>query len=600
MQSDANYNYTYDPEGNLSTRTSKTDGSVAHYFWDNRDRLTEVKFEDNSGHVTSDVQYTYDVENRWIGETVTNYNSDGSTDITQTQFVYDGNQIVLQFNKATHVDVGNPVPTLGDLGNADLSERYLWGPAVDQLLAQETPVAVDGLLQAGTVDWALTDNLGSVRDLAVYDDATGTSIATHRVFTSFGQQVSQVDPSTGLPTSAVDCLFGFTGRPFDNATQLQNNDNRWYEPITHRWLSQDPSGLGPDSNPYRYCGNGPTDGTDPEGLEVRCAACHNSVILMGGSIRDLPQSYQVSAMQWLQTCDPGQVDNYNAGLRQQYQDVHSGALGPVTAFTGMVGRNVVSPVVQGIGGLFGLSPEDSQKVATVVGGALEAASGVALLVPSFGASAYLIADGASLAAGTVDKKYDLVGRAWQQAGKLTTGSATDGATVRMLIPMVAAAGTPSGVTVPKVGFRSVSAMPIPIGNVAALKTGLATELAVEWTTASTVVVKGSLGTVTVLQMSAKGTPGPSGRQSTEKYLENNWDKGTFGNVSKSIEYHVGKHGKGLSPVEYTQRALKAFDNALAKKTKTTDLQGRAAVRVDAPEGSGLFTPHGKIIWFHPE
>jgi hypothetical protein len=170
----------------------------------------------------------------------------------------------------------------------------------------------------------------------------------------------------------------------------------------------------------------------------------------------------------------------------------------------------------------------------------------------------------------------------------------------MLIPMVAAAGTPSGVTVPKVGFRSVSAMPIPIGNVAALKTGLATELAVEWTTASTVVVKGSLGTVTVLQMSAKGTPGPSGRQSTEKYLENNWDKGTFGNVSKSIEYHVGKHGKGLSPVEYTQRALKAFDNALAKKTKTTDLQGRAAVRVDAPEGSGLFTPHGKIIWFHPE
>ena len=31
-------------------------------------------------------------------------------------------------------------------------------------------------------------------------------------------------------------------------------------------MSQDPAGLGPDSNPYRYCGNGPTDGTDASGL----------------------------------------------------------------------------------------------------------------------------------------------------------------------------------------------------------------------------------------------------------------------------------------------------------------------------------------------
>ncbi|MGO8688140.1 MAG: hypothetical protein ACLQLG_00760 [Thermoguttaceae bacterium] len=31
-------------------------------------------------------------------------------------------------------------------------------------------------------------------------------------------------------------------------------------------MTQDPSGLGPDANPYRYCGNGPTDGMDPSGL----------------------------------------------------------------------------------------------------------------------------------------------------------------------------------------------------------------------------------------------------------------------------------------------------------------------------------------------
>ena len=38
------------------------------------------------------VTYVYDAFNRWIGETVT---TGGTT--TQTRFVYDGNQIVMQF-----------------------------------------------------------------------------------------------------------------------------------------------------------------------------------------------------------------------------------------------------------------------------------------------------------------------------------------------------------------------------------------------------------------------------------------------------------------------------------------------------------------------
>ena len=92
--------------------------------------------------------------------------------------------------------------------------------------------------------------------------------------------------------------------------------------------------------------------------------------------------------------------------------------------------------------------------------------------------------------------------------------------------------------------------------------------------------------------------------STEKYLENNWDKATFGNVKKSIAYHVKQHvtrlGRKMSDVEYTQRALKAFADSAAKKTPTTDKLGRTAVKVVSSEGSGLFTPHGKIIWLQPK
>lgn len=95
------------------------------------------------------------------------------------------------------------------------------------------------------------------------------------------------------------------------------------------------------------------------------------------------------------------------------------------------------------------------------------------------------------------------------------------------------------------------------------------------------------------------TRGPSGRVSIEKYLEKRWDKATFPSVSKSVAYHVGKHGKGLSAIEYTQRAEMAFRDPAAGRASMADLQGRAAVRVQSDYGSGLFTPHGKIIWFHP-
>jgi len=101
-------------------------------------------------------------------------------------------------------------------------------------------------------------------------------------------------------------------------------------------------------------------------------------------------------------------------------------------------------------------------------------------------------------------------------------------------------------------------------------------------------------------MIGTGTRGPSGRESSEKYLEKNWDKGTFGSIKKSIEYHVAKHGGGLSEVEYTQRALNAFNDSGAARSAAVDKVGRAVVRVVSKEGTGLFTKAGKIIWFQPK
>ena len=267
LLSDGTYNYTYDAEGNCVTRTNISDQSVTDYTWDNRNRLVKVVQLGNA--TDSVVEYTYDAFNRWVGETI--YSADPDTNpstaevVHQTRYVYDGNQIVMQFDKAGS----------GDLAASDLSHRYLWGPAVDQLMADEQ---TGGVNSQGTVVWALTDNQNTVRDLATYDSGTAvTTVVNHRVFSAYGELLSQTDPTVTPPAAAtVDCLFAYTGRPLsqfskDSATGavagLQNNGARWYDSITGRWLSQDPIGFAAgDANLYRYVGNGPTNAIDPAGL----------------------------------------------------------------------------------------------------------------------------------------------------------------------------------------------------------------------------------------------------------------------------------------------------------------------------------------------
>jgi RHS repeat-associated protein len=131
---------------------------------------------------------------------------------------------------------------------------------VDQLFADEK---VTSLGTAGSNLWALTDHEGSVRDLATYDAQNDTTaIANHRIYDSYGNLKSQTN-------SAVDCLFGYTGRLFDSATGLQNNLNRWYDPSTGSWISQDPMSFAAgDTNLYRYVGNNSLVNTDTSGLCV--------------------------------------------------------------------------------------------------------------------------------------------------------------------------------------------------------------------------------------------------------------------------------------------------------------------------------------------
>jgi len=124
LLSDGTYAYTYDAEGNRVARFIDVnqdglldggDTDVTEYAWDARDRLVEVTSRATAGgQPTQVVDYLYDAENRWIGENI-DRDGDGVFD-RQTRFAYNGNQIVLQFEKAGS----------GDLTNVDLSHRLRW------------------------------------------------------------------------------------------------------------------------------------------------------------------------------------------------------------------------------------------------------------------------------------------------------------------------------------------------------------------------------------------------------------------------------------------------------------------------------------------
>ena len=246
---DGVYTYQYDANGNRTVRFVDNDSSgtqtlgdtsITEYEWDHRNRLTRVtELATFAGAATQVVEYEYDAFNRLVTKTVDS-DADGTVDETY-HWGYDGDQAVLEFD--------------GDTAG-DVSHRYLWGPAVDQLLADET--VDDG--GAEDVLWTLGDWQGSVRHLATYDDATDvTTIANEKVYDAYGNVASETN-------SAVDTLFGYTGRMFDDDTGLQWNLNRWYDPVVGRFVSEDPIDFLADVNWYRYVGNSPGMGADPSGL----------------------------------------------------------------------------------------------------------------------------------------------------------------------------------------------------------------------------------------------------------------------------------------------------------------------------------------------
>jgi len=153
-----------------------------------------------------------------------------------TIYVYDGDNINEELNAS------------GNLG-----ERYTHEPGIDEpLVGQRQPL----------IFYYEADGLGSVTSLT---DPTGAVAATY-TYDSFGF----MRESTGSATN----WFRYTARQFDSSTALYYYRARYYDPMTGRFLSEDPIGFKGGINKYIYVRNDPVASNDPTGLLRDCDEEH--------------------------------------------------------------------------------------------------------------------------------------------------------------------------------------------------------------------------------------------------------------------------------------------------------------------------------------
>ena len=222
---DIAYIYSYDLDGNLIEKTSKTELSdVTTYSWDPLNRLIQVS---KGAHVIS---YRYDVFGRRIARI-----DDG----VEARYVLDGVNVVEEQNAA---------------GGLTAFNLYA---GLDQLLMRQD-------YAANATYWVQTDHLGSVEALA---DSKGNVVERYR-YGSFGQ-ITVMDSAFTVLSTAPKIPFTYTGREWEPEVGMYFYRARYMDPRLGRFISQDPLAFSAgDINIYAYVLNAPINYVDPYGLDV--------------------------------------------------------------------------------------------------------------------------------------------------------------------------------------------------------------------------------------------------------------------------------------------------------------------------------------------
>ncbi|OWK44014.1 hypothetical protein FRUB_03613 [Fimbriiglobus ruber] len=287
IHSDGTWVFTYDAAGNTIAKSSASLMTEWDYTYDDANQMTSATETVDGSTVITDV-FAYDA----VGDRVSQVQTVGTT-ILSTWYVTTGS--------AAWADATAGVGTTW----------YLNGNGPDARLGR-----VDSAM-GGATFWDLTDPLGSVLVVAYADG----SVADQITYDAFGSV-------TGQTADGFSGRMLYDGYEYDPATGLYHDNDRYYAPSSGRFMTQDPTGLGPDSNPYRYVGNGPMNGTDPTGRWIVTKAGLASALtaeLDKAGIRWATSNLSRSTSHWftyhlrtLVIVDPADRDKFIAWAKSMY------------------------------------------------------------------------------------------------------------------------------------------------------------------------------------------------------------------------------------------------------------------------------------------
>jgi RHS repeat-associated protein len=212
-----------------------------------------------TGMTFGGVGFSRSVSLAWNGQyQLTGLAVDG-TNVEAAAYDAMGRRAMIIGNGATNRLVYDGVQVIAEVDAAgSLTRSYVWGPGIDNLLGFTTYSGA-----ATNEYYCLTDHLGTVHAIV---DQSGAVVESYQ-FDAWGR-VAGVFDGAGAPLSesALDNRYLWQGREYSWATGLYHFRARWYDPITGRWLSNDPIGISGSLNQFAFVANAPVLSVDPYGL----------------------------------------------------------------------------------------------------------------------------------------------------------------------------------------------------------------------------------------------------------------------------------------------------------------------------------------------